>query len=176
MIFEEIFIKGSFVVDLKQIGDSRGFFARAFCEKEFKEMGISSSITQGNLSRTSLKGSIRGMHFQTAPFEEMKAVRCIKGSFFDVVLDLRKDSPTYCKWFGIELSAENHRMLIIPEGCAHGFQTLENNTEAFYLVSKEYSQQHDSGVRWNDSAFGINWPLEVSEISIKDQQFKDYII
>lgn len=176
MIFEPTIIKGSFVVDIKKIGDSRGFFGRSFCEKEFAEQGITSRITQGNLSHTSKKGTIRGMHFQTTPFEEMKAVRCIKGAFFDVVLDLRKDSDTYLKWFGIELSSENYKMLIIPEGCAHGFQSLEDDTEAFYLVSKEFSPTHDSGVRWDDPAFKINWPFEPTEISEKDKNFKDYQI
>ncbi|MCW7482121.1 dTDP-4-dehydrorhamnose 3,5-epimerase [Leptospira kanakyensis] len=174
MIFEQTGIEGSYIVDLKQIGDSRGFFARAYCSKEFKEHGITANILQANLSFSKIKGTIRGMHFQTSPFEEMKAVRCIRGSFFDVVLDLRIDSPTYLKWYGIELSQENHKMLIIPEGCAHGFQTLMDDTEAFYLVSKEYSPAHDSGYRWNDNSFGINWPLPVTEISEKDRNWTDY--
>ncbi|MCB1144984.1 MAG: dTDP-4-dehydrorhamnose 3,5-epimerase [Leptospiraceae bacterium] len=176
MIFTETGIKGSFVVDLKKIGDSRGFFARAFCSKEFSEVGITSSVTQANLSYSAKKGTIRGMHFQKSPFEEMKAIRCIRGSFFDVVLDLRVDSPTYKKWYGVELSAQNQKMLIVPEGCAHGFQTLEDEIEAFYLVSKEYSPTHDSGVRYNDPAFQIEWPLPLTEISDKDKNFPDYKI
>jgi dTDP-4-dehydrorhamnose 3,5-epimerase len=174
MIFNETIIKGSYVVDIKKIGDSRGFFGRAFCEKEFSEIGISAKISQANLSRTSLKGTIRGMHFQTKPYEEMKAVRCIRGSLFDVVLDLRPESETYLKWFGLELTQDNHTMLIIPEGCGHGFQTLQNDTEAFYLVSSEYSAEHESGYRWNDPAFNIKWPMEVREISDKDKNWKDF--
>jgi dTDP-4-dehydrorhamnose 3,5-epimerase len=174
MIFTETGIPGSYVVDLKQIGDSRGFFSRAFCSKEFAEHGVTSSVTQANLSFSAIKGTIRGMHYQNEPFSEMKAVRCIRGSFYDVVLDLRKDSITYKKWFGVEISSSNHKMLIIPEGCAHGFQTLEDDVEAFYLVSKEFSTAHDAGVRYNDPAFNIQWPLPLSIISDKDKNFLDY--
>ncbi len=176
MNFIETGIVGSYIVDLKKISDSRGFFSRAFCSEEFEKYNITSNIAQANLSKTINKGTIRGMHFQKPPFEEMKVVRCIKGALFDVVLDLRKDSSSYLKWFGVELNDENYKMLIIPEGCAHGFQTLVDDTEAFYMVSKEYSQSHDSGYRWNDSAFKINWPLPVSEISEKDKNWKDYKI
>ncbi|MCW7472050.1 dTDP-4-dehydrorhamnose 3,5-epimerase [Leptospira levettii] len=174
MIFSETGIKGSYVADLKKIEDSRGFFGRAFCTTEFSELGITSDIKQANLSYTSKKGTIRGMHFQKHPYEEMKAIRCIRGSIFDVVLDLRPESETFKRWFGIKLSAENYKMLIIPEGCAHGFQTLENDIEVFYLVSKEFSPSHDAGVRFDDPAFQIHWPLKVSEISDKDKSFKDF--
>jgi len=174
MIFEETKIAGAWVVDLERLGDDRGFFARAWCREEFATKGITAELSQANLSFSQLAGTVRGMHFQQAPHEEMKAVRCLRGAVFDVVLDLRPDSPTFCKWHGEKLSADNCRMLAVPEGCAHGFQTLVVDTEVFYLVSEAYAPDSEGGVRWNDQVFDIKWPLSVSEISKRDAGFQDF--
>jgi dTDP-4-dehydrorhamnose 3,5-epimerase len=131
-------------------------------------------LSQANLSFSQEAGTIRGMHFQRSPHEEMKVVRCLRGSIFDVVMDLRPDSPTFCKWHGEELSADNRRMLVVPEGCAHGFQTLVANTEVFYLVSKAYAPDSEDGVRWDDPAFDIKWPLSLSEISKRDTSYPNF--
>jgi dTDP-4-dehydrorhamnose 3,5-epimerase len=175
MIFKESKIAGAWVVDLNRMGDDRGFFARAWCREEFAAKGITTELSQANISFSEQAGTVRGMHFQRAPHEEMKAVRCVRGGIFDVVLDLRKGSPTFGQWEGVELTAENRRMLVVPEGCAHGFQTLEDDTEAFYLGSAAYAPESEGGVRWNDPAFGIAWPLGVSEISDKDAALPDYL-
>jgi len=174
MIFKRTQIEGAWVVDLECLGDDRGFFARAWCQKEFAAKGITAKLSQANLSFSQLAGTVRGMHFQRAPHKEMKVMRCLRGAVYDVVLDMRPDSPTYCQWHGEELSADNHRMLVIPEGCAHGFQTLMADTEVFYLVSEAYASDSEGGVRWDDSAFDIKWPLSVSEISKRDAGFQDF--
>ena len=131
-------------------------------------------MSQANLSLSQCAGTIRGIHYQQGPHAEMKAVRCIRGAVFDIVLDLRPDSPTYCQWHGEELSAENHRMLVVPEGCAHGFQTMMDDSEVFYLVSKPYAAESEGGVRWDDPAFRIKWPLPVSEISPRDASHPNF--
>ena len=174
MIFTETNIEGSWVIDLNRLGDERGFFARAWCREEFASRGITADLSQANISWSQRAGTIRGMHFQRAPHSEMKAVRCIRGAVFDVVLDLRSDSQTYCQWHGEQLSSDNHRMLIVPEGCAHGFQSLEDDSEVFYLVSSAYAAESEGGVRWDDPAFGIKWPLPISEISAKDSGHSDF--
>jgi dTDP-4-dehydrorhamnose 3,5-epimerase len=175
LIFTETKISGAWVVDLEHLRDERGFFARAWCREEFAAKGITEELNQANLSFSRQAGTVRGMHFQRAPHEEMKAVRCLRGAVFDVVLDLRSDSPTYCQWHGEELSADNYRMLVVPEGCAHGFQTLEDDTEIFYLVSSVYAPESEGGVRWDDPAFDIKWLLPISEISTKDLAFPDFM-
>ena len=175
MIFNETKIKGAWVVDLKQIEDERGFFSRVWCEKEFAEYGITSHLSQANISFSHRAGTIRGIHYQSQPHSEMKAIRCVRGAIYDVVLDLRQDSQTYCQWHSEELTADNYRMMVVPEGCAHGFQTLADNSEVLYLVSSSYNSESDKGVRWNDSAFGICWPQPVSLISKRDKEHKDYI-
>ena len=174
MIFRETNISGAWEVGLNPLGDDRGFFARAWCREEFAAKVITAELSQANLSFSQQAGTVRGMHFQRVPHEEMKAVRCLRGKAFDVVLDLRPDSPTYCQWHGEELSADNCRMLVVPEGCAHGFQTLEDETEIFYLVSETYAPNSEDGVRWDDPAFDIKWPLSVTEISKRDMGFPNF--
>ena len=174
MKFEKVDIDGVFVIDLNRIGDDRGFFARVFCKNEFEEIGLMSEFVQVNNSLTAKKGTLRGMHFQLNPSSEVKVVRCIKGSLFDVVLDLRPDSKTFGRSFGAELSAENRKMMYVPEGFAHGFITLEDNTEALYFVSEFYNPSLERGIRYNDPKFGINWPIDPTEISEKDLSWPDY--
>ena len=174
MKFKKTKIAGSWVVYLDQIDDERGFFARAWCRKEFASRGISSELAQANLSFSQRAGTFRGMHFQRAPHEEMKMVRCLHGAIFDVVLDLRPDSPTYCQWHGEEINSDNRRMMVVPEGCAHGFQTLVDNTEILYLVSEAYAPESESGVRWDDPTFDIKWPLSASEMSERDSSYPNF--
>ena len=174
MIFSATELSGAFVVDLEPIEDARGFFARAWDGRDFAAKGLTTEIAQVNTSLSRRKGTLRGMHYQVAPHEEAKLVRCIKGAVFDVVVDLRPDSETYKRWTGAELTASNRRMMYVPQGCAHGFQALGDDTEIFYLVSAFYSSEAESGVRWDDSAFGIDWPLEPTEISDKDRSWPDF--
>lgn len=151
--------------------DSRGRFMRAWCSREFPEQGIDFAPVQANMGFSAQKGTIRGMHFQTAPALEAKLVRCTRGAMFDVALDLRPDSPTYRKWFGIELTAENGEMLYVPESCAHGYQTLEDRTEMFYMTSAFYTPGAAQGVRFDDAAFNIQWPLPASVVSEQDRNW-----
>lgn len=175
MIFIEADLKDAYVIDLERIEDARGFFARAWCAKEFSEHGLEPRIAQCNTSFNKRKGTLRGMHLQRPPHEEVKMVRCIRGALYDVILDLREDSPTYKRWIGVELTEDNRRMLYVPRGFAHGFQTLTDDTEAFYMVTEFYTPGAEIGVRWNDPAFGIEWPLgEPAEISEKDASWPDY--
>lgn len=154
--------------------DDRGFFARTFCEKEFGEHGLEPRVAQCNISFNRRKGTLRGMHYQAAPFEEAKLVRCTMGGIFDAIIDLRRGSPTFKKSFGVELTALNRRMLYIPRDFAHGFQTLEDDTEVFYQMSQVYSAEHARGVRWNDTAFGINWPADERIINERDKNYADF--
>jgi dTDP-4-dehydrorhamnose 3,5-epimerase len=162
-------ICGSFLIDLNLLEDERGFFSRLACQEEFLEKGLEGKIVQLNDSYSRYKGTLRGLHYQLPPFEETKIVRCIRGSIWDVVVDLRPHSNTFCRWFGHTLTEENRTMLYIPKGCAHGFITLEDNTEILYLVSEKYSKEKERGVRWDDPAFSISWPLEPRYISEKDR-------
>ena len=173
MIFKQTDLKGAYIVELEAIEDKRGFFARSFCRKEFEKYGLTSNIVQCNISYNKKKGTLRGMHYQVKPHEEAKIVSCVKGSIYDVIIDLRPDSPSYYQWFAVELSAENYRMLYIPEGFAHGFQTLEDNTVVFYQMSKFYHPECAVGVRWDDPAFNIEWPDDERIISFKDLQYPD---
>jgi dTDP-4-dehydrorhamnose 3,5-epimerase len=175
VIFIETKLKGAFIIELERLEDERGFFARSFCQKEFEERGLNPCIVQCNVSYNKNRGTLRGMHYQTAPYEEVKLVRCIRGAIYDVAIDLRKDSPTLKQWIAVELTAENHRMLYIPEGFAHGFQTLKDNTEVFYQVSAFYHPESDKGVRWNDPAFRIVWPDDIRVISDRDRKCPDFI-
>lgn len=168
MLFRATKIPGAFLIDLERRVDDRGYFARAFCQTEFKAMGLNPCIAQVNWSANVRKGTLRGVHYQVAPNREAKVVCCTQGALFDVVLDLRVDSPNYRSWVGVELTAENRRMLYIPEGCGHGFQTMADNTEVLYLMSEFHSPEHARGILYNDPAFGINWPLPVSCISDAD--------
>lgn len=174
MIFSETRLKGVFVIDPEPLGDERGFFARAWCSREFNALGLDSRLAQCNISFNKIKGTLRGMHYQVAPHGEAKLVRCTMGAIYDVIIDLRHDSATFTQWVAVQLSAENRRMMYIPEGLAHGFQTLEDNTEVFYQMSEFYHPESARSVRWNDPAFGIEWPLAVTLISEKDQRHPMY--
>lgn len=175
MIFKHTKLKGAFIIEMEPIGDIRGFFARAWCKKEFEEHGLKSYFVQGNITFSKSKGTLRGMHYQVAPYQEVKVVRCVKGAVFDVVIDLRSDSLTYGKWIGIELTEDNYKMLYVPEGFAHGYQTLEDNTEVSYHVSQFYCPESERGIRWDDPAFGIKWPpIRDLVISDKDRNWPDF--
>ena len=171
MKFIETRLKGAFIIEPERLEDERGFFARTFCQKEFEAHGLNSKIVQCNISYNKRKGTLRGMHYQAAPMAEAKLVSCTRGAIYDVIIDLRPESPTYCQWIADELNTENRKMIYIPEGFAHGFQTLEDDTEVFYHMSEFYSPEHARGVRWDDSAFGIEWPLDMKMISEKDKNY-----
>jgi dTDP-4-dehydrorhamnose 3,5-epimerase len=174
MKFRAAPLDGALRIELARIEDARGFFARSFCRREFQEAGVSFECVQCNVSENRRKGAVRGMHFQIAPRSEAKIVRCTRGAAYDVIVDLRPGSPTYLRWHGEELTAESHVALYVPEGLAHGFQTLEDDTEILYMMSESYSPEHARGVRWNDPRFDIRFPLPVSEISERDAGFPDY--
>jgi len=174
MIFNHTTLKDAFLIDIEKREDSRGFFARAWDVKEFKQNVLNSNLVQCNISRSNKKGTIRGMHYQKSPHEEAKLIRCTKGKIYDVIIDLRPNSESYKKWEAFELSSDNYKLLYVPEGFAHGFQSLEDNTEIFYQVSQFYSPGAEIGIRWNDPFFNINWPLEISEISDKDRDIEDF--
>lgn len=174
MKFTELPLPGAFLIDLEKREDERGFFARTFCLNEFKHHQLDANVVQINNSLSADKGTLRGMHYQLAPKAETKIVRCIKGSLFDVIVDLRKESPTFLKWFGAELSAENRRMMYVPKGFAHGFVTLEAHTEVFYLVSEFYAPDMERGIRYNDPAIGIEWPVQPEVVSDKDLKHPDF--
>lgn len=170
MIFREIKLKGAFLIEPSRREDERGFFARAWCQKEFEKHGLVSVLVQSNISFNKKKGTLRGLHYQLAPYEEAKLVRCTRGAIHDVILDLRPDSPSYKQWIAATLTAENREMLYVPAGFAHGFQTLEDNTEVFYHVSQFFSPEYERGVRWNDPMFAIEWPqTELRIVSDKDK-------
>lgn len=174
MIFTETEISGSYLIDVKRIGDDRGFFGRLWCEREMEEMGLVSSIKQSNIGVSPLKGTLRGLHYQTAPHQEVKIIRCPRGAIYDVIVDLRPDSPTFKEWFAVELTAENSRMLYVPEGCATGYQTLVDDTEIYYHTSEFYHPESATGVRHDDPAFGIEWPLPIAAISDNDKNWKNF--
>jgi len=175
MIFKETKLKGAYVIDLERIEDERGFFARSWCQKEFEKHGLNPLIVHCNISYNIKKGTLRGMHYQAAPYAEAKIVSCISGAIYDVIIDLRRDSPTYCQWFAVELSSDNYRMLYIPVGLAHGFQTLKEYTAVYYQMSEFYNPDSSRGVRWDDPSFGVEWPIKKAIISLKDRQFPDFI-
>ncbi len=175
MIFRETPIAGAVLIELEPQLDERGSFARTFSVDEFAAHGLETRVVQCNASTNPRAGTLRGMHFQLPPFAEAKLLRCARGSFYDVVVDLRPDSATYCEWYGVELSASNLRMLYVPVGLAHGFQTLEDDTHVLYQMSEDYSAEHARGVRWDDPAFGIAWPhAETRIISERDAGFADF--
>jgi dTDP-4-dehydrorhamnose 3,5-epimerase len=174
MRFLETKVSGVFEIRPDLIIDERGFFARSWCQQEFASRGLNFGLVQSNISGSPRKGTLRGMHYQVAPFAETKLVRCTRGSIFDVALDLRPDSPTYKRWTAAVLTADNHLMLCIPEGCAHGFLTLEHNCEVFYQMSEFYHPETARGVRWNDPAFGIEWPGGAEVISSRDASYPDF--
>lgn len=174
MIFRETNLKGAFVIEIEPIKDERGFFARSWCKAELDKYGLNSSLNQCNISFNKKRGTIRGMHFQKKPHEEAKLVRCTMGAIYDVIIDLRENSNTFMQWFGIELTCRNRKSIYVPEGFAHGFQTLEDNSEVFYQMSEFYHPECARGIRWDDEAFNISWPIEISEISKKDTQFLSF--
>jgi len=174
LIFAETKLTGAFVIEMERRTDERGFFARTFCRQEFEAHGLNPEVVQCNVSFNERKGTLRGMHYQAAPFAEAKLVRCTSGSIYDVIIDLRPTSATFKKHFAVELSGENGRMLYIPEDFAHGFQTLQNDTEVFYQMAQRYSAEHARGVRWNDPAFGIEWPEGERIIIERDQNYPDF--
>jgi len=174
MKFNPTPLPGAYTIDLEKREDDRGFFARLFCVNEYDTVGLDRNIVQINNSLSKDKGTLRGIHYQLAPKAETKIVRCIRGSLYDVIVDLRPDSPTFLKWFGAELSAENRTMMFVPKGFGHAFLTLEENTEAFYMVTEFYSPENERGLRWNDPKINIQWPMEPVIISDKDQRHPDF--
>ena len=172
MKFNSTKIKGLYISELEPIRDDRGFFTRAYCNKELEKINIHKPIKQINHSSTSTVGAIRGMHYQNIPFAELKMVRCIAGEVFDVVIDLRKDSETFLQWHGEYMHSKNFKMMVIPEGLAHGFQVIKPNSELLYFHTESYSQKGESGVLYNDEKIGIEWPLQVTDISARDLKHK----
>ena len=168
MIFEETDFCGCYIILPEVHGDSRGWFARTYCKNEFAQINHTQEWVQMNHSYSATKGTLRGMHFQKYPHSEIKLVRCISGAIYDVIVDLRKDSETYLKWLGVELNAQNKKQLYIPEGFAHGFQTLTQDAEVIYLHSKYYAKDSEEGLRYNDPLLNIVWPLTISEVSARD--------
>ena len=171
MIFQPTFINDLFVIELELFEDQRGWFARTFCKEEFKKIGLNKEWVQMNHSFTNHIGAIRGMHFQLSPYTETKLIRCISGSVYDVAIDLRKNSPSFLQWFGKEISAENKEMILIPNGFAHGFQALDNNSELIYHHTNFYTPDAEGGIKYNDRLIGIKWPLPITDISEKDNNY-----
>jgi dTDP-4-dehydrorhamnose 3,5-epimerase len=174
MKFTPLPLGGAYLIDLEKRGDERGFFARFYCETEFAQHGLATRFVQINTSLTGKQGTLRGLHYQLPPAAEVKVVRCVRGALYDVILDLRPHSPTFGRSFGAELSAENRTMMYVPEGFAHGFVTLQPDTEAIYLVSAMYSPSAERGIRFDDPRFAIQWPVSPTELSDKDRQWPDY--
>jgi len=174
MKFTETKLKGAYIIDIQPFEDERGFFSRAYCQNEFEAHGLTTQVAQANISYNKEKATLRGMHYQIPPHGEVKIIRCTRGALYDVIVDLRADSETYLQWVGVELTEDNHRMFYVPENFAHGFITLADNTEATYQVSEFYTPGAERGLRWNDPAFGIEWPLEPGVISEKDQNWADF--
>jgi len=171
MNFVETKLLGSFVIHPTLLQDERGGFSRVFCKNEFKHIGHDKEFVQLNHSFNTHKGTIRGMHYQEPPFSEIKLIRCVRGAVYDVIIDIRKSSPTFLQWFGIELSARNMNMIYVPEGFAHGFQTLEENSELLYHHTNFYEPLSERGIRYSDAEIAINWPIEVTSISQKDKNY-----
>ena len=175
MIFKETQLKGAFIIEAEPIGDNRGFFARAWCQQEFEAHGLISGFVQANVTYSPKRGTLRGLHYQIAPHEEVKLVRCTRGAIYDVIIDLRPKSPTYKQWLATNLTADNHRMIYIPGGFAHGYQILMDGTEVFYQVGQFYAPEYERGIRWNDPGFEIDWPINSPLIlSEKDKHWPDF--
>lgn len=174
MIFLETALKGAYTIEIEPVRDERGHFARTWSVDEFQKFGLNTNVTQCSFSFNKERGTLRGMHYQVAPCEEAKLIRCVKGSIYDVVIDLRERSDTYKKWIGINLTENNNKMLYIPEGFAHGFLTLEENTEVFYHITGEYSPNCERGIRWNDPLFNIVWPENPKVMSEKDKNWEGF--
>ena len=174
MIFLATALKGAFIIEPERCEDARGFFARTWCQQEVAAQGLNPCVMQCNVSFNKKKGTLRGMHYQAAPCAEEKVVRCTIGSIYDVIIDIRPESPTFKQYLSVVLTAQNRRMLYVPKGFAHGFQTLEDNTEVFYQMSKFYAPEYARGIRWNDAAFGIQWPDDERIILERDQTYPDF--
>jgi len=174
VIFKPTGLRGAYVIEPERYEDLRGYFARTFCEKEFAAAGLESRIAQCSVSFNRVKGTLRGLHYQAPPFGEVKLARCSRGAIYDVIVDIRRDSPTFKQYFAIELNHKNGKMLYVPIGFAHGFQTLSDDTEVIYQMSEPYSADHARGVRWNDPAFGILWPDDKRIILERDQDYPDF--
>jgi dTDP-4-dehydrorhamnose 3,5-epimerase len=175
MKFKSIELKDSFIIESKKLNDNRGFFSRILCSKKFKKKKLTSRFVQINNSFSKKKNTLRGMHYQLYPFAESKVIRCIKGSIFDVILDLRKNSKTFGKWFGMILSEDNRKMIYVPKGFAHGFLTLEDNTEVLYFSSSFYNKKYEKGIMYDDPKFSIKWPTNPKIISKKDSSWPYFI-
>jgi dTDP-4-dehydrorhamnose 3,5-epimerase len=176
VIFTETTLKEAFLIEPERREDERGFFARTWCQREFESHGLHKKWVQCNISFNKKKGTLRGMHYQVPPYEEAKLVRCTRGAIFDVIIDLRLQSPSFKQWVTLELTADNRRMLYIPEGFAHGFQTLTDETEIFYQMSQFYAPAHANGVRWDDPVFNITWPADERTISEQDRSYPDFLL
>lgn len=174
MIFTETSLPGAYIIEINKIGDERGFFGRSWCKNEMEEHGLNGNLAQINTSLSKQKGTLRGLHYQSAPFAESKMIRCTKGAVFDVIVDIRPGSPTYLNWFGDILTEDNHKALYSPEGFAQGFITLEDDTEITYFTTQFYAPGYDWGVRYNDPQVGIEWPLKPIVISEKDMNWPDF--
>ena len=174
MNFRETKIRGAFEIHPEFLNDERGFFARTWCKREFEAQGLNSRLAQCNVSYNKIKGTLRGMHYQEAPHAEEKLVRCTRGAIYDVVIDLRPNSPTFKEWVGVVLDPEKRNMLFVPTGCAHGFLTLEDEAEVLYQMSEFYNAEASRGVRWDDPAFQIAWPESVRIISERDRTYPDF--
>jgi dTDP-4-dehydrorhamnose 3,5-epimerase len=174
MIITETKLKGAFIIELEKVADVRGFFARSWSRREFTAQGLNGNLSECNVSFNKTKGTLRGMHYQAEPYEQVKLVRCTSGAIHDVIIDLRPESNTFKQWVGIELTAHNHLMIYIPKGFAHGFQTLTDNSEVFYQMSADYVPESGRGVRWDDPAFGIEWPEAERIIIARDKSFPDF--
>jgi len=172
MIFTETKLKGAYIIEPEKLEDERGFFARTWDQKKFEKHGLNSNLVQCNISFNKKKGTLRGLHYQIAPYEEAKLIRCTGGKIFEVMVDLRKKSETFKQWLAIKLSAQNHKMLYVPEGFALGHQALEDNTELFYQMTQLYMPKYGRGIRWDDPSFNISWPLKPTIISNKDLSFE----
>jgi len=175
MIISNTNLKDAVIIEMEKHQDNRGFFGRVWDEKIFKEKGLTTKIAQCSVSSNLKKGTLRGMHFQEKPFQEVKIVSCRKGRIFDVIIDLRPDSKTYKQWYGIELKSDEHKSIYIPKGFAHGFQSLEDNTEVYYQISEFYNPAYSNGIRWDDPVFGIKWPLNNPIISEKDLVWNAFV-
>lgn len=176
MIFTETKLKGAFLIEPERLKDERGFFARIWCQKEFADQGLDPGLVQCSISFNDRRGTLRGLHYQAEPYSEAKVVRCTMGAIYDVILDLCPDSPTFKQWWATELTAANRRMLYLPKGFAHGFQTLEDETEVSYQMSEFYHPEHRRGIRWNDPEFGFVWPQTDERImSAQDRSYSDFV-
>lgn len=176
MIFTEIKLPGAFIIEIIQLSDERGFFGRSWCKREMEEHGLNGNVVQANTSLSKLKGTVRGFHYQMPPYEETKLIRCTRGAIYDVIIDLRKESPTFMQSFGIELTDKNYKMLYVPERFGHAFVTLKDDTEVTYLVTQFYTPGAEGGIRFDDPLFNIQWPVPVKVVSEKDKNHPDFNI